>query len=54
MYIAQVKSQIFKMHTKSSFFQFHVLEKNFLSNFIVRDPEIRDPRPRLPYNGPII
>ena len=42
------------MHIKCSFFPFHVVQIFFQSIFKEGDPEIRDPRLRLPYNGPII
>ena len=48
------KKSIFQNVHKMIIFQFNVLQKIFLSIFKAGDPEIRDPRPRLPYNGPII
>ena len=42
------------MYRKWSFFPFDVLQKFFLCIFKAPDPENRDPRPRLPYNGHII
>ena len=48
------KKSNFQMYRKWYFFPFDVLQKIFWRIFKVGDPEIRDPRPRLPYNGPII
>ena len=48
------KIRFFKMYTKRSFFPFDVLQKFFLRIFKTPDPDNRDPRPRLPYNGHII
>jgi len=48
------EKSIFRNVHKMVIFSIPCVTKKFPEHFQAPDPEIRDPRPRLPYNGPII